>query len=246
MKRMTPRLNVLSLMVGVLVVQMGALTPTALAVETFDYPELSVTPRASDRLEMESKQEDSRKLTSYIPLQISAATTLVAGFVQNSNTDPAKDAQGNSPLAGMIVGGAWLGLTAVLMFTDEPYTNAWKEIGPMPHKSVREQLTRERVAEEAIQRRGRLARTVKWLSFASNAFAGAYMLGNGNDKAKAFDGIALVTALAPVIFPSHWQEVAEDQTEYKKRIYAPVASGAILKAPGENGYAPGLILALRF
>src|SRR4051794_25473824 len=44
----------------------------------YDYPELLVSPRASERLQREAKQEEHNSWTSHIPIQTSALTTFFA------------------------------------------------------------------------------------------------------------------------------------------------------------------------
>src|SRR4051812_609667 len=47
----------------------------------YDYPELSVVPRASDRIKNESEMEAGKKLTTFLPVQISSLATLVTGIL---------------------------------------------------------------------------------------------------------------------------------------------------------------------
>jgi hypothetical protein len=200
----------------------------AAAPGEFDYPELLVTPRASDRLDTEASSEDATRWGSYLPLQASALGTLVAGVFQFQNNDPSKDASNVSGVAGLIVGGGWLVSTFALEFAYHPYTSASRESATMAHKSQREQLTRERFAEEAIRAQSRLAMRLKWLSVFTNLGADLYMATQvrSGTYSQVFDFVAAGLALAPIIFRSHYQNVSDEQDDYKKRIYGPV-SGAL-------------------
>src|SRR4051812_44432216 len=73
----------------------------------FDYPELLVTPRASERIATESGQEASRRWTTLIPEQVSALGTLTAGIIQSQgDTSTLRDV--DSGKVGIGVGTALL------------------------------------------------------------------------------------------------------------------------------------------
>ncbi|MCM2323365.1 MAG: hypothetical protein NDJ90_08900 [Oligoflexia bacterium] len=216
------------------------------AAETYDYPELMVTPRSSDRLEMEAKREQGMRWRTHLTLQAPALATLVAGLAQQANVD--RDPNNYSQLAGIIVGGGWLAVTGALTLLDTPYTVANQEVGGIPRKTTREQLTRERFAEEAIRKQARLYTTLRWLSVATNAGASIYMLANVERRTTSavLDGVSLALAFTPLVFSHPWRDVAQEQEDYKKRIYAPVAEASLLREPGTGSLAPGLKLSLRF
>lgn len=236
-----------SLASGILVLTLS-LGRSAGAAETFEYPELNVTPRASDRLELEAKREDERRWSTHLSIQASALTTFVSGLLQSSNVDLGKDADERSPLAGMLVGGSWLAFTTYLALTDQPYNSGFQEVKNLPRKTTREQLTRERMAEEVIAKRGRLGRTLKWLSVGTNFAAGAYMVSKAQSGTISVvaDGLTLAMAFAPVLFPYHWEDVANEQADYKKRIYAPVAQGGWTLEPATGKPAPTMLVTFRF
>lgn len=231
------------------VVSVQLFTTTAVrAAETYEYPELLVTPRASDRIELEAKREAESRWTTHLPIQVSALGTLAAGIIQSGNTDPAKDSGNYSPWAGIVVGAGWLAATTIMAYTYTPYATAQKDLAEMPKKTQREQLTRERFAEEAIQKQARTARVLTLLSVVTNAAANTYMLikADGNSFSIPANAVALALSFAPVLFRYHWCDVANEQADYKKRIYAPVASGGLLVDPANGKAVPGLLLSLRF
>ena len=214
----------------------------------FDYPELLVTPRASERLATEAAKEPSSRWTSQLPIQASALTTLVAGIAQLASPDSSKDPSGVSGLAGVTVGGAWLVTTFALEALYQPYTSAVHELSALPAKTPREQLIRERYAEEAIHSASRLAWRLKWLSVLTNLGTNVYMAtqARGGSFELVADGVAAAFSFAPLIFRSHWQDVQDEQESYKKRIYAPIASVTVLREPGTGNVAPGAVLSLSF
>lgn len=62
----------------------------------------------------------------------------------------------------------------------------------------------------------------------------------------AIDLAAIVASFTPLLFKSRWQEIAEDQQLYKKRIYGPIASATFVKDPASQKYMPGLAMQLQF
>jgi hypothetical protein len=212
----------------------------------FEYPELLVTPRASDRLDTEAGKEPGSRLTAYLPHLVSGLSTLAAGLAQDAPMS--KDPDSVSKRAGITVGGLWVAASAGLAAFYQPYSIASRESAAMPRKSARDQLTRERFSEVAIQANARLATRLKWLSIGTNLGANLYMLGKaGNGSfSQVLDGIAAALAFTPLVFRSHAEDVACEQEDYKKRIYAPVASAAMFAEPGTGAPAPGVRLSLAF
>jgi hypothetical protein len=226
----------------------SAATPPVPAELELEYPELAVTPRASDRLKTEAKDESSRAWVTYLPTQVSALATLTAGFLQTGNADPSKDPGTHSPLAGISVGGVWLGTTVAMAALYRPYTSGANEIAAMPAGGKRDQLARERAAESDLEAPARLARRLMWLSALSNFGANIYMATQAQSGSISVvaDAIGAGLALAPIVFQYRWQEVASEQRDYKKRIYAPLAAPTIFHEPATGHEAPGAILAWEF
>lgn len=214
----------------------------------FDYPELLVTPRASDRLASEAAKESSTRWTTLLPIQISGLTTLTAGIIQVASPSASKDPDGLIGMSGVAVGGAWVVTTLAMQLMYQPYTSAHQEVSAMQGKTPRDQLTRERAAEEAIRKQARLVSRLKWLSFLSNLGAAGYMAAKSDmgSVSQITDGVAAAFAFAPLVFRSRWQDVHEEQQEYKKRIYAPIASTGLMSEPGTGRVAPGVFLTMAF
>jgi len=234
--------------VGLFLVMIYGVSVFASDSEQFDYPELSVVPRASMRLETEARGESERQWTTFLPVQVSALSTLVAGFVSfdSSNSSPS--------YVGIGTGASVLAISTILSMTYHPYTSAMSTEGKSTLKgTVRDQLTRERTAEEEIKRIASLGEKIRWISFASNLGASVYMLAkngdNGTQKNYTAQGFAIgsaIASLAPVIFRFYWSEVRDSQEEYKKRIFAPVANATFFTDPVTQKAVPGMSLSVNF
>jgi hypothetical protein len=227
---------------------MGQSSAWAAQEEHFDYPELSVVPRASDRIQMEADKEDESRWTTFLPLQVSALATLGSGIASLQARDRSYG------LSGVGVGAGWLAITTILSLSYRPYTSALNEL-PTKKGTVREQLTRERAAEEEIQRIASLGEKLKWISVLTELGASFYMLSsddpsltssNSMISPKTIAAASAVLALTPLFFRFHWSEVRSQQAEYKKKIYGPVAGATLLQDPSTKQLTPGFSVSFRF
>jgi hypothetical protein len=222
-------------------------------IDTFDYPELSVAPRASERLKIESTQEDARAATQFLAFQISAVTTMTAGFLGFS--DPVNPSMG---YIGAAVGGGWLALTVVLALTHRPYSSGYAEVRDLPNGTTREQLVRERRSEQAIEEIARMGERLKWASVLTNLGASILMLSkyspvqntppNTGTSWSAGQSVAVGAAalsLLPLFLRTHWCDVQEQQENYKKRIFAPVANGTLYQDPVNRTVSPEILLSFQ-
>ncbi len=239
-----------------LAVTLFSIKTTGVAAElNFEYPELSVVPRATEQVIAESVHESDSAWKNHLPLMIPATATFIAGtaeLIEGPNQD-AHNVNSNQnkavPYVALGVGLAWMGVTYGILNQQDFYTSAVAEIRPLPSKTTREQLLRERRAEEAISRAGSLARKLKWMSFATNLFSGILVASSSKSEgASLYFGIgAAVASLTPLIFSHRWDELDSRQQDYKKRIYAPVAGVGILKDPCFSGrFSPALSLSMAF
>jgi hypothetical protein len=196
--------------------------PTA---PSWEYPELVVTPRASARLDREAELEKKRPISRHWAIQVSAATTLASGLMQFAQPNRSADPDRQAAWTGVGVGGAWLLATWLLGSQYTPYQSGAAEVSTLPSNSMRDQLARERAAEEAIHSAARTGTQLKWLSFLSNGAASIYLASQARDEsaARVTALLSIATSLTPLIFSHHWNEVSNQQTDYKKRIFGPVA-----------------------
>jgi hypothetical protein len=217
----------------------------ALPVLAQHYPELMVAPKATDRLSIESGTE--RAWSTYLPLQVAGATTLMTGILINS--DLKDNDSGIGPKVAMAVGAGWLAASIYMQTSYRPYSDALARARRMPYKSTQEQLAAERLAEEEIDAAARMARKIKWFSFVSNLGVNAIALSSA--KADSIgQGMGYVSALAsflPVFFPMRYEQVSEDHRSYKKRIFGPVTlQNTILFDPATARVAPGVMAGMSF
>ena len=196
----------------------------------FEYPELLVSPSASERLAVEAKRENKARWSAHWAIQASALTTLMAGIT--SNGDPGKaTSNGDEPgskmaaRAATYVGAFWLAGSAVMSATYTPYQTGLNGLKGLSNGSKKEKLAYERYAEEAIYAPSMVATVMKWASVVSNAGASGMVASNGkNSMTKFMGGVGVAGSLLPLLFEHQWNEVYRFQGDYKKRIYGPVAS----------------------
>lgn len=207
------------------------------------YPELQVSPRASERVEMEAKAEEANTRRSLLPLQISAAATLVTGLLAPEPTDPfdaAEDDVDYSRQAAIAVGASWLAASYYISKNYRPYTKARSEVAALPKGTAQQDLTRERIAEERIESAGSLAKKMMWASVATNFVASAYVGSNSNGDGKLYASLSALAALSPLFFEDRWQHVDRYHQDYKKKIYAPIAMAGLV--PSSQGVTAGMNL----
>lgn len=203
----------------------------------FYYPELEVVPRASQRVQDEAKHEARATWAEQLPIAMPALANVIAGVSAlgekadepNEDVSQAKDAGA----VALSIGAAWLGASAYLAVAHKPYAESALELKKLPSaKGQREELTRERLAEEKIVTAARLGRWVKYMSFLSNLAAGALVAGASDTKgAKIAGSIAAVSATLPLFFPTRWELVEDWHQDYKKKIYAPVTGVDLQRLP---------------
>ena len=213
------------------------------------YPELNVTPRASDRISLEAKRESEFAWSQLMAIQISSLGTMIAGGMGVSVvTDEAKDrGEDIAPTVALGVGGLWLGASVWTAMSHRPYRQAYYLLKKLPKKSKRDQLTLERLAEEEINSLRRVAKRARWLSAVSNLAANAFVMGavESESGAQVAAGTSALLSIASIFFPLRWETVADEQEKYKKRIFSPVALIPASFSSGRETYS-GLSLHLTF
>jgi hypothetical protein len=223
----------------------------------YDYPELSVVPRATEQVLAESIRNRDSAWKKHLPLLVPASATFIAGAMElaggtkaDENTTPNSNASAKVfPWVAMGVGAAWWATVLGLVDPIDYHSEAVEELNNLPAKTTREQLLRERRAEEAISKAGSLAKKLKWISFGSNLIAGALVAASSKSETAGvyFGAGAALLSITPILFPHRWESLDCLQKDYKKRIYAPVAGITFLKSPvASAALSPGLSLSLEF
>lgn len=215
------------------------------AADGFDYPELLVTPRATDRVQTAANNENKSAWGEYSAIQASALMTLFTGMQvrgdggKTENDDESAAAASTAGNIGMLTGGLWLTTTLVMSASYRPYKSARKEFNDMPRGNQRDMLARERIAEEGLEAPGRLSRRMAWLSFISNAAVSGYMASQcGMMQNKVYGGLSAIIALAPFVFPSGHETLMDYHEEYKKKIYGPLKTASVQYDPQSKRFFP--------
>ncbi len=231
----------------VLVSQM--ITAPVLAAE-LDYPELAMTPRYFERLNMEAKDEDGSAWLQHLPIQLGAVTNVAGSIMMLADSTNQRERAYPLWAIPMAVGGAWLGLTIGLAAAYRPYTKGVEKVSAMPSKTKREELTRERMAEQEIEFANSLAWRLTILSVTTQAISGGALMALNQPGPAFFAGVgAAVLSFAPLVFQYRWSRVACEQRDYKKRIYAPIASAGFVPEVSQEGnfsLAPTMNLSFSF
>jgi len=242
-----------------LLFSLGFIPPEVLAEAktSYDYPELLVTPLASERLQMEAKDEDKTAWTNQMPVLLSAAGTMFAGIVAMNDPGAKEDGtkrdtpSGERPdiyFAGLvttIVGAGWVATSSYLALKHRPYSNGIKDISKLPFKTKREQLIRERIAEEHLMAPSGIASKIKWISFASNLSLAAFIRSEAyDDNTKILSTLAAGLTFLPFVFENKWHTVAGQHETYKKKIYGPVSGLAFFPNKQTAKLDPAVTLTL--
>ncbi|MCH2534739.1 MAG: hypothetical protein MK008_09890 [Bdellovibrionales bacterium] len=205
---------------------------------SLNYPELQVTPLASERLENEAKIEHSDGWKTHWSLQVSALATLTSSFVieqkkydyslgsdevSKRNTD-----FDNAKLVGQVVGGGWLIGTVLLNSFYEPYKSSFLQNRKMNTDTKRERLSKERHAESTLRSTAKIGQSLKWISVATNLVASAAMASEADADTELYPQLSALLSFMPILFPSRWEVTHDEHEIYKKRIYAPVVSAQLM------------------
>ena len=218
--------------------------------QTSIYPELQVSPRASDRIMMEAKTERNEKWSRHYPMQMSALATLLSGIYAESSK-PTKEVIADdakwAKTTAVLVGTAWLGISYFMTENYNPYSKANLALQSMPNKTMQEQLTKERIAEEDIEAAASVGNKLMWASIFTNFVASANLTSYTGKDGQIVAGISTLLSLSPLIFRYKWQTVNSYHQEYKKKIYGPITMPTLLNTSNNQAsYVPGITWLLTF
>jgi hypothetical protein len=214
-----------------------------------NYPELLVSPLATERVQREAVRESRDGWKNHLPVQISGIATLTAGILSQNSLNEDKDERGVGPKIAMVVGGAWVATTLWMQTSQRPYLMAASELKRMPTTNSREQLAAERLAEEHIDSYARLMKKMKWLSFGSNLVASVFALNSSveDSQGKAASMVSVLASFAPLLFSHQAEQISEDQKSYKKKVFGPVGfNHGLMYEPYSKKVVPGIHLSLIF
>lgn len=197
-------------------------------IKNLDYPELQVVPRASERLKLEAKEEESTWFLTHWPVMISGLSTAAVGAMTVSQQRDGISAKEKTDMANITLvaegmGAGWF-LAGLVLGFQRPYSAGLARISKYPGKDERSVLMRERLAEESLERPATIMRPLTVAAVLSNITlsiaCGAYM----NDQGKLMAGGSAILGLLPVLFEDPTIMIYDKHLEYKKKIYGPLTS----------------------
>ncbi|MBX7231394.1 MAG: hypothetical protein K1X29_04840 [Bdellovibrionales bacterium] len=197
--------------------------------KSLHYPELEVTPRASERLRIEAEREKKglEPWKVHWAIEASALSTLVAGVTAYDRPEGTEQSRRDNnkwaSQAAIGVGLGWLAITSYAALNYRPYKRGYLEYMSRPKQTLREQLITERMAEEALETPAQFGRVMQWLSVATNLGASTYIVSTSAREGRIMGFISGIVSFSPLLFPSRWQVVEGQHQIYKKKIYGPVA-----------------------
>lgn len=197
--------------------------------KSIEYPELQVVPRASERLQIEAQEENSTIYSPYWPVQLSAIATIMAGSSgagKYYNKNPTEQQMAENKMASnaaIVTGGLWLGVTWYVG-KKLSYAKSYSELKKYSGKDKRSELTRERLAEEALEEPAKMAKTLNRLSIITNLLASAYISSQSEQQSPNYAGIAVAMSFLPWLMENRLETVWDKHLEYKRKIYAPIST----------------------
>lgn len=217
---------------GLLVV--GQLVGSTGYSQSYQYPELTVVPKATQVLSRHYKSETS--VTRYWPIQASALATIAVSMVAQGESEVDEHGEPNktSDIAGatMLVGSGWLLASSMLGIMGSGYKDGLKQAKKIKAKGVIGRLDRERIAEAVLEDAGSLSSKLSMFSVLTNLAAnGAVASAAQDDETKIVAGIGVVMSLLPYFIASDPERIWNRHQEYKKRVYGPVAQLGVMRGP---------------
>lgn len=211
-------------------------------LDDIGYPELQVVPRASDRLRMEAKEESTDWFLHHWPIEVSGLATAVVGFQGSSHRRESlsaedKDDGDTVSTVTTIIGSGWF-IGGLVLGAQKPYKTGMRTISKYTEKDDRTALTRERLAEEALERPARMMRVLKHFSVASNFVANSVNLPYLDKEGKVYAGLAALLAFTPYFFEDPTISVHDKHLDYKRKIYAPLKTGSLNYDPETKTVTP--------
>lgn len=195
--------------------------------KNLDYPELQVAPRATERLNQMAQIEDSYGALNQWTIISSGLLTAVAGLRnkgQYKSDVPSEAEKRDSDMASntaISIGAAWVTVGGFLSFK-KPILSGISDLKKISTKDRRGDLTRERMAEEVMERTASIQGTLNNLAVFSNLAASVYVTSYSNNDNRVYGLIAATASVLPWVFPNMYEQNYNKHIEYKRKIYAPL------------------------
>ncbi len=215
-------------------------------ISQLDYPELQVVPRASERLLMETREEQRNFWYVHWGFSLPALTTLYTASMAKNNYRPGlsesdiKFADNVVTVMGSL-GAAWVAGSVALTLW-RPYRRGFESVRRVSGEGRSTELMRERLAEEALEKPARIVKPLIYLSAISHVAVNAALFDKLDKTGKTYAATGSLLAIAPLFFTHRYLYVFEKQMEYKRKIYVPVVSYGIVPDPQGRGWQSGLSL----
>lgn len=226
--------------------------------ENYTYPELEVVPRASERVKGEYKNDGDNFFKYQWQYVLPSSITLVGGIMLmnnpsltgNESADQLADKEDTAKQYGTLaaaIGAGWIGFSYFLNKYYQPYRGAMVKMKSIKGNSKKDELARERIAEEHMLNANELTRKLRWFNFGTNLTMSIAIAAKGDDeKVLPFGVLGIITSITPLIFPHYWEATYDSHMYYKKRIYGPVVRADFLHNTIDDTYFPGFTYSMRF
>lgn len=213
-------------------------------LDSIDYPELQVVPRASDRLQEEAVFERDFGLFTHWTFWTAGGATFVTSLMHNSKTketNPTVQQTLDSENATKFAFAAGLGTISlgVALFLMQPYNSKLESIKKYKPTGRRGELYKERMAEEGLENISKYVKIISYLTPVVNFTASANVFDKADDNVRMYAGIAMLTSLLPLIFTDSYITNYEKHLEYKRKIYAPIVSSSFIPSM-KDGNIPSI------
>lgn len=192
-----------------------------------DYPELQVSPRATERLAQLAAMEDHNGPLLEWTMWTSGLATLTAGlknrgtYKQANPSDNQKRDADDASNAGILVGASWITLGTYMGFKSWSATRLM-EVKKIQAKDKRGELARERMAEESLEFAAHTTSTLETISVWTNFATSLYVTSYATEENRFYGLIAATTSFLPWLFPNPYTIGYQKHKEYKRKIYAPL------------------------
>ena len=234
------------------VLQLDTHQNESLFLNSLDYPELQVVPRASERLQMDGFREQDNGWFMFWPFHVASGATLLAALMHKNRFNPAKENDDDfrkyadfKVNAAVGVSVSWFALTYFIS-AGQPYLTELNKINNIKGKDKKSSLLKERMAEEAMQKPAELVKMLTYLSTITNLVAAGGLIDVVNSDYNLYAGVAMLAAFMPLIFKNKYVENYEKQMEYKRKIYTPVVYTDIYKPTQYSQWSPRLVMEWKF
>lgn len=224
---------------------------------SFEYPELLVSPKASERIKNEAIKEKTNRFIRHWPIQLSAVSTIITGIiaqqakVENQNKKHIDNiAIDNAAKTAYLIGGGWLAITVSMSLFYNPYENSLSYLKTLPKKTKNDLLIKERHAEETLRFNSSLSWKLKILSSITNLVTCITVMKAAketeDENVKIAGEIGVLLSLLPWVFPSRWEQAYSYHQEYKKKIYGPISQTTLLLNKDTKQLTPAINMSWNF